>query len=53
MPADDSSKLDGAIDTLTTENPHSPGNGIQTDIDGVFDRDTGVSVDDGLKERGQ
>ena len=47
MPADDSSKLDGAVGTPMTEDSHSPDNGGQTDIDGVSDRDTGVSGKDG------
>lgn len=47
MPADDSSKLDGAVGTPMTDDSHSPGNGGQTDIDGVSDRDTGVSGKDG------
>lgn len=53
MPADDSSKLDGAVGTPMTEDSHSPGNGGQTDIDGVSDRDTDVSGNDESMERGQ
>lgn len=51
MPADDSSKLDVVMDTPMKENPHSPGNGGQTDTNGVSDRDTDVSGNDVLSER--
>lgn len=53
MPADDSSKLDGAVGAPMTEDSHSPGNVRQTDIDGVSDRDTDVSGKDGSMERGR
>ena len=53
MPADDSSKLDGAVDTPMTADSHSPGNGGQTDIDGISDRDADVSGNDEPMERGQ
>lgn len=52
MPADDSSKLDGAVDTPMTADSHSPGNGGQTDIDGISDRDTDVSGQDGAVKYG-
>lgn len=52
MPADDSSKLDGAVDTPMTADSHSPGNGGQTDIDGISDRDTDVSGKDGAVKCG-
>lgn len=53
MPADDSSKLDVVMDTPMTENPHSPGNGGQTDTNGVSNRDIDVSGNNVLSERGQ
>ena len=52
MPADDSSKLDGEVDTPMTADSHSPGNGGQTDIDGISDRDTDVSGQDGAVKCG-